>query len=140
MTPDIDGIPQAKTGPHHLFANRLYHPRPKATPIRRHNLVTHTRPNREKLSQPRKVNIGPFLKVIQRNWLATGRAKEAEATPSSQTPAPNQPAEAPAAQSPTLPLSPNRKYRAVSIPLEKMCPNDYPITLDWEEDLGEEEE
>ena len=38
------------------FANRSYQPRPKATPIRSCNLVTLTRPNREKLSQPRKVN------------------------------------------------------------------------------------
>ena len=34
------------------FANRSYQPRPKATAIRRSNLVPITRPNRERLSQP----------------------------------------------------------------------------------------
>ena len=58
------------------FANRSYQPRPKATAIRRCNLVTLTRPNREKLFQPRKVNVGPLPKATQRNWLATIRPKK----------------------------------------------------------------
>ena len=78
------------------FANRSYQPRPKATPTRRHNLVTLTRPNREMLSLPRKVNVGPYPPVTQGNWLATVKAKEAEATASGQAPTPSQPAEAPA--------------------------------------------
>ena len=115
------------------FSNRSYQPRPKTTPIRRSNLVTLTRTNREKLSQCRKVNVGPISKAKQRNWLATVMAKEAEATASSQAPAPTQPVEVPAAQSPTLPLCPDTRYCAVCTPLEKLCPNEYPITLDCEE-------
>ena len=85
------------------FANRSYQPRPKATPIRRHNVVTPTRPNKEKVSQPRKVNIGPLPEAMQRNWLTMVNAKEEEDTAFSKTPAPTQPAEAPTTQSPTLP-------------------------------------
>ena len=74
------------------FANRSYQPRPKATPIRRCNLVKLSRPNIEKLSQPRKVNVGPYPSLMQRNWLAMVKAKEAEAT--KQAPGPTQPAKA----------------------------------------------
>ena len=122
------------------FANGSYRPRPKATAVRRHNLVTLTRPNREKLSQPRKVNVGSLPKATQRNWLATFKAKEVEATASSQAPTPTPIAEVPAAQFPTLPLPTETKYCAVCTPLEKLCPNKYPISLDWDKDLGEEEE
>ena len=59
---------------------------------------------------------------MQRNWLATVKAKEAEATASSQAPTPTQTEEAPATQSPTLPLSPDSKYCAVSTLLGKLCP------------------
>ena len=58
------------------FANRSYQSRPKAIPIRRHNLVTLTRANREKLFQPRKVNVGPYPPAMQRNWLTTVKAKK----------------------------------------------------------------
>ena len=58
-----------------LFANRSHQPRPKATAVRRCNLITLTRPNREKLSQPRKVSVGPFPKAMQRNWLTPLRPK-----------------------------------------------------------------
>ena len=68
---------QVITIPH---ANRSYQPRPKATATRRSNLVTLTRPNREKLSHARKVNIGPLPKAKQRTWLATLGAKELETT------------------------------------------------------------
>ena len=122
------------------FANRLYWPRSKATAIRRCNLVTLTSPNREKLSQPRKVNVGPYPPEIQRNWPATLKAKEAEATESSHTPTLTQPAEAPVTQSNTSLSSPDTKYCMVCTPLGKFCPSEYPITLDWDEDLGEEEQ
>ena len=122
------------------FANRLYQPRPKATTIRRCNLLTLTRPNREELSQSRKVNIGPLPKATQRNWLATLKAKEAEVTTSSKAPTPVQQAEAPATQSTTSLSSPETKYCAVCTPLGKLYSNEYPIALDWDEDLGDEKE
>ena len=68
------------------FANRSYQPRPKATAGRRCNLVTLTRQNREKLSQPRKVNVGHFPPAIGRNWLAMLKAKEVIGITSSQAP------------------------------------------------------
>ena len=77
---------------------------------------------------------------MQRNWLCNSQGKKVEAAASSQTPTPTQPAEAPATQSPIVPLSPDTKYCAVCTPLGKLCPNEYPITLDWKEDLGKEEE
>ena len=67
------------------FANRS-HPsrpkpspfakRPKATPIKRSNSVT--RHNIEKLSKPRKINVGYHPKFMQQNWFAV-KAKEVEA-------------------------------------------------------------
>ena len=50
--------------------------RPKATPVKRSNLVT--RCNIEKLSKLRKVNVGYHPKFQQQNWLAI-KAKEAKA-------------------------------------------------------------
>ena len=74
------------------FANRSYQARPKATPVRRHNLVTLTTPNKDKLSKPRKINVGYHPRFKQRNWLAIVKAKEAE-TPK-QAPKLAQPAKA----------------------------------------------
>ena len=122
------------------FANRSYQPRPRATPIRRCNLVTLTRPNREKLSQTRKINVGPYPPVMQMNWLTTVKVKEAEVTAASQAPTPTHPAEIPATQSYTSLSLPDTKYCAVCIPLGKLCPNEYPITTDWDEDPREEVE
>ena len=92
-------------------------------------------PNREKLSQTRKVHIGPYPPVMQKNWFITVKAKEAEATVASQAPTPTQPAKIPVAQSPFLP---DTKYCAVCTLLGKLCPNEYLITTDWEDDLREE--
>ena len=58
------------------------------------------------------------------------KAKEAEAT--GQAPTLAQPAEAPAAKS--------SKYCAVCTPLGKLCPNDYPITADWQDNSEEGKE
>ena len=121
------------------FSNRSYQPRPKATAIRRCKLVNLTRPNREKLFQPRKVKIGPLPIATQRNWFSTLKAKDVEAAASSQTPTPIQPAEAPAAQSPTSPLPHDTKYITICTPLEKLFPNVHPISLDLDEDLWKEE-
>ena len=74
------------------------------------------------------------------NSVARVKGKEVEATISSQAPAPTQPAEVPAAQSPTLLLSLDTKYWAVCTPLGKLYPNKHPITLDWKKDLVEENE
>ena len=113
--------------------------RPKATARRKSNLVTLTRPNREKLSQPGRVNVGPYPPATQRNWLTTLKAKETEAAASSQTPTPTQPVEVPATESPTPSTSPNMKYCAICTPLGKICPNEYPMSLDWDEDLEKQE-
>ena len=99
------------------FANRSFQLRPKATATRKHNLVTLPRPNREKLSQPSEVNIGPYPQAIERNWLATLKAKEVEVAAYSQAPTPTQPVKDSAAQSPTLLASPDTKYFAICTPL-----------------------
>ena len=62
--------------------------RPKAMPVKRSNLVT--RCNIEKLSKPRKVNVGYNPGFLQQNWLTTVKAKEAEAI--TQAPTITQPA------------------------------------------------
>ena len=122
-----DGVPQAKKN---HFANRSYQPRPKATTVQRHNLVTLSRPHKDKLSKHRKVNVGHHPEFIQRNWLTTVNAKEAEAT--KQAPIPAQPARAPPTQFP--------KCCAICTPLSKPCPNEYPITANWQDDLEEGQE
>ena len=59
------------------FANRSFQPRLKVA-AKKHNLVPLTRPNREKLSQPRKINLGQLPEATQQNWAATlGKAKDA---------------------------------------------------------------
>ena len=67
---------------------------------------------------------------MQRNWLTTVKAKKAEAT--KQAPTPAQPAKAQAAQSPN--------YCAICTPSGKLCPNEYPITADWQDNFKEGEE
>ena len=115
------------------FANRSYQSRPKATHVRRYNPVSLTRPHKDKLSKPRKVNVGHHPKFMQRNWPTTVKAKEV--TAAKEAPAPAQPAEAPASQSSGA-QSP--KYNAVCTPLGKLCPSEYPITANWQDKLEEE--
>ena len=121
------------------YANWSYQARPKATAARRCNLVTLARPNREKLSQPRRVNVGALPKATQRNWLTTLKAKQVEVTAYSQPPTPTKSVEAPGIQSPTLPLSLDTKYCAVYTPLGTLCPNKFPVSQDWEDNSEEEE-
>ena len=42
-------------------------------------------------------------------------------------------------QSPTPPASLDTKYCAICTPLRKISPNKYPMSLDWDEDLKEQE-
>ena len=49
-----------------------------------------------------------------------------------QAPTPTQPAKASTTQSP--------KYCAICTPLGKLCPSEYPITADWQDDSEKEEE
>ena len=58
---------QAITTP---FANRPVQPKSKAA-AKKCNLVPLTRPNRAKLTQPRRVNVGPFPEATQQNWAFT---------------------------------------------------------------------
>ena len=121
------------------FTNRSLQPRHKIA--RKDNLVTLTRLNREKLLQPRKINVGPFPLAIQQNWLATLKAKEAEDTATSQTPTPSHPMEAPGIQPPISPIPPKHtKYCAICTPLGKICPNEFPMCLDWNDNEEEDEE
>ena len=77
---------------------------------------------------------------MQRNWLATVKAKEREAAAASQAPIPTQPAEVPATQFTTSLSPPKAQSCAVCTPLGKLYPNECPITTNWDEDLREEEE
>ena len=70
--------------------------------------------------------------------LATLKAKEVAGT--GQAPAPSRPVEAPVTESPTSPIPPEHtKYYAICTPLGKICLNEYPMSLDWDEDLEEGE-
>ena len=117
--------------------------RPKGTPVKRSNMVT--RCNIEKLSKPRKINVGYHPGLFQPNWLA--KAKEAEATiqaprfaqPSAMVVIPTQQAEVsvtfiqPATVSavPTQPAvtSPKQSsgYCATCTTARMQCPTEYPM-------------
>ena len=49
------------------FANTPSQPKPKAV-VKKYSLVPLTRPNRAKLSQPRRVNIGLTPEATQQSW------------------------------------------------------------------------
>ena len=73
------------------FSNRSFQPRPKVA-VRKCNLVPLTRPNRAKLSQPRKINIRPLSEATQQNWLTNlKKAKDATSATTSLAPTPSQP-------------------------------------------------
>ena len=118
------------------YTNRSYHPRPKATATKWCNLETITRPSREKLSQPRRVNVGPPPKAKPRTWLATLRAKELDATASRQVP--TKPARVSADHSPNSSLSPEKKYCAICIPLGKLCSNKFAGSQERDDSKEEE--
>ena len=125
------------------FANRSYQPGPKAAATRNCNLVTLTRPNREKLMQSMKVNLRPFPLATQQKWLANLKAKEmAGATTSLAPTQTSQPGSPPSMQFPISPMPPNTehtKYSAICTHLGKICPIEFPMSLDWDKDLEEEE-
>ena len=98
--------------------------------MRQCKLITLIRPNIDKLSMPRKINVGYHPEFMQKNWLTTVKAKEAEAT--KQAPTPAQPAKASATKS--------QKYCVICSPSGKLCPNEYPITADWSDDSEEGKE
>ena len=85
------------------------------------------------------MNVETLPKAKQRTCLTTFKIKEAEATISTHFPAPSQPADAPADESSNSPLSLDTKYCALCTPLGKLCPNEFPVSQDWEEDSKEEE-
>ena len=116
------------------FANRSFQPRPK---IAARNLVTITRPNRVKLSQPRKINIRPFPPATQLNWLATLKVKEAAGATTNLAPTQtSQPMDTQSTLSPTSPIPPvkfteHTKYCAICTPLGRICLKEFPMSSDW---------
>ena len=98
--------------------------------------------NKNKLSKPRKVNVGFHPGFLQRNWIAIVKAKEAEAT--KQASMPIQPDKVLAAQFSDTQSSDiqSHKYCAICTLTGKTCPNEYPIpiTTDWPDDSKEEKE
>ena len=80
-----------------------------------------------------------FLKLHKGIGLPHSRPKKQKLQHPARPLHPSQPADAPANQSPNSPLSPDTKYCAICTPLGKLCPNEFPVSLDWNEDLKEEE-
>ena len=68
------------------FANRSYQQRPKVAAARKHNLVTLTRPNGEKLSQAQEDKCRALPEATQWNCLANLKATEVADATSSQVP------------------------------------------------------
>ena len=125
------------------FANRSFQPRTKAA-ARKHNLEPLTRPNRAKISQPRKINVRPLPEATQWKWLANLRkAKEVAGTTNSLAPTCSQPMNTPSMLSPTSPVPPikfteHTKYCAICALLGKIYLKEFPISLNW--DNNDEEE
>ena len=144
------------------FANRSYPStlkhspfakRPKVKPMKRKHLFT--RPHKDKLSKPRKINVGYQPEFIQLNWLAILKVKETEAVeqtptftqpiaasvvltkPTPASAAPAQPMEALAAQCQKPPI-----YCTICTPTGKLCPIEYsiPFKADWSDPLEEEKD
>ena len=62
-----------------------------------------------------------------------------EAVAFSQVPTLAQPVEAPADQSSNSHISPDTKYCILCTPLGKLCPNEFPVSSDWDKNLKQEE-
>ena len=65
---------------HRSYPSRLnpspFAKRAKATQVTRRNMVTNTRCNKQKLSKPKKVNVGFHPGFFQQNWCAQGKETE----------------------------------------------------------------
>ena len=92
------------------------------------------------LSWPQKIYIRPFPLATQWSWLATLKAKQVPGTTTSEAPVPSQPMKTATAQSSTSPVTPEHtKYCANCTLLGQICPNEFPMSLDWD-DSDEEAE
>ena len=127
-------------------ANRPYQPMPKIT-VKKRNLVPMTRPNRSKLSQPRKINVRKLPKATQLNWkssiskcLTQGAKDAVQNTSTSLAPIQgSQLIDTPSTPSPTSPAGPAKitehsKYCAICTQLGKVCPEDFAMLSDWDEE------
>ena len=120
------------------FAIRSFQLRPKATAIRKCNLVSLTRPNREKLSTQEskcRTLCSSYAEELAHHTQGQ-RSRSCSIQPS---PTITPPVEAPTNQSPTSPISPDTKYCAICISLGKVCPYEYHMSSDWDEDLKDQE-
>ena len=127
------------------FVNRPYQPKPNIT-VKKRNLVPLTRPNRSKLSQPRRINIRKLPKATQLDLASTiGKSLTQEAKDvawhASTSPTPvqrSQLMDTPSTPSPTSPAAPAKitehsKYSAICTPLGKICP-EFAMSSDWDEE------
>ena len=136
-----DGVPQVKVNHYYLTPitpersqaiTTQSRPRPEASPMRKCN----------KLSKPRKVNVGFHPGFMQRNWLATIKVWEAGAT--RQAPTSAHPAEASANQhsvAQSLDIQ-SPKYCVIFTPTGQICHKEYsiPIMEDCLDDSKKEKE
>ena len=127
------------------FTNRPFQLMPKVA-AKKCNLVSLIRPNRAKLSQTRKINIEPLPEATQQNWIATlGKAKDATGATTSLAPIQtSQLMDTPSTLSPTSPKSPTKftehlRYCTICIPVGKICPKEFPLSSDWDNDEKDED-
>ena len=103
-------------------------------------MVPLTRPNRAKLSQPRRVNVGPLPEATQQNWASTLRkAKDTAHVTTSLAPIQvSQLMDPSSIPSPTSPafsakITEHSKYSAIYMPLGKICPEEFAMSSDWDD-------
>ena len=128
------------------YVSKLYQSKPKITQKKR-NLVPLTRPNRRKLSQPRKINVRKLPEGTQLNWASTiGKSLTQEAKDATQCASTNldliqgsQLKGTPSIPSPTSPAAHTKitelsKYCSICIPLGKICSEEFAMSSDWKEE------
>ena len=148
-------LPKEEDGRVHVLKASNNHPKcqqslpsqPKKTPKKR-NLVSLTKPDRSKLSKPRKINVQKLsTSTSQLNWKSTsGKSLTQEsidvADSTSMSLAPVQGSQLMNTPSTPLPLSPTNStkvtedsdYCAVCTPLGKDCPGKLGLSSDWDEE------
>ena len=141
---------QALTTP---YASRPNHPKSKKTPKKR-NSVPLTKPDKSKLSKPRKINVQKYLtSTSQLNWKpATSKSLTKEAIDAawstSTSLAPCKECQLMNIPSTPLPCSPtdttkvaeDSKYCAICTPLGKDCPGRLGLSSDWDEEDDQAED
>ena len=138
-----DGIQEASASYNYSICKQTSPIKTKAA-VKKCNLVPLTRPDRAKLAQPRRLNVGPLPEATRQNWTSNlGKARDVAGTTTRLAPIKgSQVMDTSPIPSPTSPVVPTKttghsKYCLICMPLGKICPEEFAMSLDWD---GDEED